>query len=104
MGKPTGFLEFTRELPKKRPVEERVHDYNEFIHLYEEEKLNHQAARCMDCGVPFCHNGCPVGNLIPDFIARTGKKLMKYFLPLTIFLSLPVAFVRHLVKVHVCWA
>ncbi len=67
MGKPTGFLEFTRELPKKRPVQERVHDYNEFVHLYEEERLNHQAARCMDCGIPFCHNGCPVGNLIPDF-------------------------------------
>ena len=67
MGKPTGFLEFTRELPKKRPVEERVQDYNEFVHLYEEERLNHQASRCMDCGIPFCHNGCPVGNLIPDF-------------------------------------
>ncbi|MGI8634902.1 MAG: glutamate synthase subunit beta, partial [Segetibacter sp.] len=67
MGKPTGFLEFTRELPRKRPVEERVHDYNEFVHLYEEERLNHQAGRCMDCGIPFCHNGCPVGNLIPDF-------------------------------------
>src|SRR3954466_11800671 len=67
MGKPTGFLEFTRELPEKRPVEERVHDFNEFVHLYEEEKLNQQAGRCMDCGIPFCHNGCPVGNLIPDF-------------------------------------
>lgn len=67
MGKPTGFLEYTRELPKKRPVAERVHDYHEFIHLYEADKLNHQAARCMDCGVPFCHNGCPLGNLIPDF-------------------------------------
>src|SRR4028118_1354951 len=67
MGKPTGFLEFTRELPKKRPVEERLHDFNEFVHLYEEEKLNNQAARCMDCGIPFCHNGCPVGNLIPDW-------------------------------------
>jgi glutamate synthase (NADPH/NADH) small chain len=67
MGKPTGFLEFTRELPRKRPAEERVNDYGEFVHLYEEERLNHQASRCMDCGIPFCHNGCPVGNLIPDF-------------------------------------
>jgi glutamate synthase (NADPH/NADH) small chain len=67
MGKPTGFLEFTRELPAKRPVEERLHDFKEFVHLHQEEKLNHQAARCMDCGIPFCHNGCPVGNLIPDF-------------------------------------
>ncbi len=67
MGKPTGFLEFTRELPPKRPVQERVFDYNEFVLRYEDEKLNKQAARCMDCGVPFCHNGCPLGNLIPDF-------------------------------------
>jgi len=77
MGKPTGFIEFTRELPEKRPVEDRVHDYNEFVHLYEEERLNRQAARCMDCGIPFCHNGCPVGNLIPDFndaIYRRGWK------------------------------
>jgi glutamate synthase (NADPH/NADH) small chain len=67
MGKPTGFLEFTRELPNKRPVEERVNDYQEFVHRFEQQKLNSQAARCMDCGVPFCHNGCPLGNMIPDF-------------------------------------
>ncbi|HEX8357511.1 MAG TPA: glutamate synthase subunit beta, partial [Segetibacter sp.] len=77
MGKPTGFLEFARELPKKRPVEERVHDYNEFVHLYEEERLNNQAARCMDCGIPFCHNGCPVGNLIPDFNDAIYRKSWK---------------------------
>ena len=67
MAKPNGFLEFTRELPTKRPVEERVHDFKEFIHAYEAEKLNQQAARCMDCGVPFCHHGCPLGNIIPEF-------------------------------------
>src|SRR5687767_12726898 len=67
MGKPTGFLEFTRELPTKRSVEERVNDYNEFVNRYPDEKLNQQSARCMDCGVPFCHNGCPLGNLIPEF-------------------------------------
>jgi glutamate synthase (NADPH/NADH) small chain len=77
MGKPTGFLEFTRELPKKRPVEERVHDFEEFVHLYEEERLNNQAARCMDCGIPFCHNGCPVGNLIPDFNDAIYRKNWK---------------------------
>jgi glutamate synthase (NADPH/NADH) small chain len=77
MGKPTGFLEFTRELPSKRPVEERVHDYNEFVHLYEEERLNRQAGRCMDCGIPFCHNGCPVGNLIPDFNDAIYRKSWK---------------------------
>ena len=67
MGKATGFLEFTREHPAKRPVGERVNDYNEFVHRYSEEKLNQQAARCMNCGVPFCHNGCPLGNIIPEF-------------------------------------
>jgi glutamate synthase (NADPH/NADH) small chain len=67
MAKPTGFLEFTRELPAMRPVEERVHDFKEFVHAYESEKLNHQAARCMDCAIPFCHHGCPLGNIIPEF-------------------------------------
>lgn len=67
MGKPTGFLEFDRELPGKRPVAERLHDYREFVNPYSPEKLNQQAARCMDCGVPFCHNGCPLGNIIPEF-------------------------------------
>jgi glutamate synthase (NADPH/NADH) small chain len=67
MAKPTGFLEFTRELPEKRPVQERINDYREFVHRFSDEKLNQQAARCMDCGVPFCHNGCPLGNFIPDF-------------------------------------
>ncbi len=67
MAKPTGFLEFTRELPTKRSVAERVQDYKEFVLAYEAEKLNQQSARCMDCGVPFCHHGCPLGNLIPEF-------------------------------------
>ncbi len=67
MGKPTGFIEFTRELPKKRPVAERKNDYREFVERYEDTTLNHQAARCMDCGIPFCHNGCPLGNIIPEF-------------------------------------
>ncbi|MDX2046192.1 MAG: glutamate synthase subunit beta [Chitinophagaceae bacterium] len=67
MGKPTGFLEFTRELPAKKPVEERIQNYHEFIERYSDEKLNQQAGRCMNCGVPFCHNGCPLGNVIPEF-------------------------------------
>jgi glutamate synthase (NADPH) small chain len=67
MGKPTGFLEFKRELPSKRPVHERRKDYKEFVNLYEPQQLNHQAARCMDCGIPFCHHGCPLGNVIPEF-------------------------------------
>ncbi|MDE3235626.1 MAG: glutamate synthase subunit beta [Bacteroidota bacterium] len=67
MGKPTGFTEFTRELPAKRSVEERLKDYKEFVLPYTEQKLNQQAARCMNCGVPFCHSGCPLGNVIPEF-------------------------------------
>ncbi len=67
MGKITGFLEFDRELPKKRAVEERIHDYKEIEPLPTETNANSQAARCMDCGIPFCHNGCPLGNVIPEF-------------------------------------
>jgi glutamate synthase (NADPH) small chain len=67
MGKPTGFMEFNRELPGKRPVAERVHDYKEFVQPYSHAELNRQSARCMNCGVPFCHNGCPLGNVIPEF-------------------------------------
>ncbi|HQX40986.1 MAG TPA: glutamate synthase subunit beta, partial [Niabella sp.] len=67
MGKPTGFLEFNRELPAKEPVEKRLQHYKEFAPLFPEQKLNNQAARCMDCGVPFCQSGCPLGNVIPEF-------------------------------------
>jgi glutamate synthase (NADPH/NADH) small chain len=74
MGKPTGFLEFKRELPSKRPVTERRKDYNEFVNLYEPEQLNKQAARCMNCGIPFCHHGCPLGNVIPEFNDAVYRK------------------------------
>lgn len=74
MGKPTGFLEFTREMPGKKPVEERLQHYNEFVDKYETEKLNQQAARCMNCGVPFCHSGCPLGNVIPEFNDAVYRK------------------------------
>lgn len=67
MGKVTGFKEFTRELPKKRPVEDRIKDYREFYIPFPKENVTKQAARCMDCGVPFCHTGCPLGNIIPDW-------------------------------------
>src|SRR6186713_1690843 len=67
MGKPTGFLEFSRELPSKRPVQERRNDYKEFVNLYKDQQLNQQASRCMNCGIPFCHHGCPLGNVIPEF-------------------------------------
>ncbi|MDE3211728.1 MAG: glutamate synthase subunit beta [Bacteroidota bacterium] len=77
MGKPTGFLEFTRELPAKRTVEERLQDYNEFIERFSDEKLNQQASRCMNCGIPFCHNGCPLGNVIPEFNDAVYRKNWK---------------------------
>ena len=67
MGKPTGFLEFTRELPQKRDVTVRVQDYREIEQPFSEEITRKQAARCMDCGTPFCHSGCPLGNIIPEF-------------------------------------
>ena len=76
MGKPTGFIEYLRELPVDRTPQERLHDWKEFHHHMEEEKLRHQGARCMDCGVPFCHtgklisgmaSGCPINNLIPEW-------------------------------------
>jgi glutamate synthase (NADPH) small chain len=67
MGNPTGFKEYTRELPGKEPVLERLQHYKEFVHRYSDTTLNQQAARCMDCGVPFCHHGCPLGNVIPEF-------------------------------------
>ena len=74
MGKPKGFLEFTRELPGKRPIHERKQDYNEFVSPYPAEQLNQQAARCMNCGIPFCHHGCPLGNVIPEFNDAVYKK------------------------------
>ncbi len=67
MGKPTGFLEFDRELPGKRDPKTRINDYQELYLDLGDKKTNQQAARCMDCGVPFCHTGCPLGNIIPDF-------------------------------------
>lgn len=67
MGKPTGFKEYGRELPSKTAPAERVKNYNEFVHEYPAEKLNEQSARCMNCGIPFCHSGCPLGNVIPEF-------------------------------------
>jgi glutamate synthase (NADPH/NADH) small chain len=67
MGKPTGFLEYNRELPKKRDPKTRVNDYRELYLDLDDKKTNEQAARCMDCGVPFCHTGCPLGNIIPEF-------------------------------------
>lgn len=67
MGKPTGFLEEGRALPEKRKVKDRLKDYYEVEGEVSTEITNKQAARCMDCGIPFCHSGCPLGNIIPEF-------------------------------------
>lgn len=67
MGKITGFKEFTRELPSKLSVLDRKKNDKEFVALFTPQQLNEQSARCMNCGVPFCHHGCPLGNIIPEF-------------------------------------
>jgi glutamate synthase (NADPH/NADH) small chain len=67
MGKITGFLEIQRKKPPTRPVPDRIRDWREVYLPYEESALREQTARCMDCGIPFCHQGCPLGNLIPDW-------------------------------------
>lgn len=79
MGKPTGFLEFDRALPDKVPATERLKSFHEFVGKFSETELNHQAARCMNCGVPFCHShtGCPLGNVIPEFNDAVYRKNWK---------------------------
>ncbi len=67
MGKPTGFLEITRHDHGYAPVEERVKHFRDFIVPLPEAAVREQAARCMDCGIPYCHRGCPVHNIIPDW-------------------------------------
>lgn len=67
MGKPTGFKEYDRILPAKASVSSRKNNYNEFVEPYSDEELYKQSARCMNCGIPFCHSGCPLGNVIPEF-------------------------------------
>jgi len=67
MGEVTGFMKYERELPKRRPIALRVLDWQEVYEPFPAENLETQAARCMDCGIPFCHNGCPLGNLIPEW-------------------------------------
>jgi len=75
MGKPTGFKEYKRQNAAERPIDERIQDYEEVYEPFLEYKLQRQAARCMNCGVPFCHIGCPLGNIIPEFndLAYKGR-------------------------------
>ena len=67
MGKVTGFVEFGRTPPERRPPSERVGDYREYYHRWSDQQATEQGGRCMDCAVPFCHMGCPLGNVIPEF-------------------------------------
>src|SRR5215510_6168029 len=67
MGKLKGFLETDRKVPKRLPVVERLHNWHEFEGKLDDGALSDQGARCMDCGIPFCHKGCPLGNIIPDW-------------------------------------
>jgi glutamate synthase (NADPH/NADH) small chain len=67
MGEVTGFMKYDRELPRRRPVPVRLRDWHEVYEPFPEDRLRTQAARCMDCGIPFCHTGCPLGNLIPEW-------------------------------------
>lgn len=67
MGDPRGFINNSRETPSRRPVDIRIQDWKEVYEPFNPDKLKKQASRCMDCGIPFCHNGCPLGNLIPEF-------------------------------------
>jgi glutamate synthase (NADPH/NADH) small chain len=75
MGDPRGFLKVSRQEEEERPVEERVRDWREIVLAAPFEQVNAQASRCMDCGIPFCHQGCPLGNLIPEWndLMHRGK-------------------------------
>lgn len=74
MADPRGFLKAGRETPTRRPVEVRIRDYREVYEPFDPEKLHAQASRCMDCGIPFCHSGCPLGNLIPEWNDLTYRE------------------------------
>lgn len=78
MGKPTGFLEVDRKGATKRPVSDRVNDYLEIELIPTPSETIDQASRCMDCGTPFCHNGCPLGNIIPEFNDAVYEENWKY--------------------------
>src|SRR5271155_2173808 len=67
MADPRGFMRYERSGPVRRPIEVRLRDWREVYNPFPKEDLTKQAARCMDCGIPFCHEGCPLGNLIPDW-------------------------------------
>ena len=67
MADPSGFLKHSRQGPARRPIPLRLRDWNEVYEPFAEQDTRAQAARCMDCGIPFCHQGCPLGNIIPEW-------------------------------------
>ena len=105
MGKVTGFKEFKRADESYKSVDNRVKNYNEFTVPLSDKEITEQGSRCMDCGIPFCHSGCPLGNLIPDFNhmvhRESGKKHHGFFILQIIFLSLQEDFVLRLARKHV---
>ena len=105
MAKITGFKEFKRQNFKRREVKDRVKDWKEIYFPWTEKQAGQQASRCMDCGVPFCNNGCPLGNLIPDWndLVSKGdwKKLYHNCMQLIIFLNLLAGFAQLHAKLHV---
>jgi heterodisulfide reductase subunit C len=106
MGQVDGFMKFDREMPQSRDKRERLKDYKEVYTPLSKEKVHEQSARCMDCGVPFCHNGCPLGITsrisTMRFIRASGRRRSKFLVAQIIFLSSPEEFVRHRVKQAVC--
>ena len=109
MGKVTGFMEFSRELPARRPPAERINDWFEIYQAFPEDKLRTQGARCMDCGVPFCHTGCPLNNIIPDwndlvYRGRWREAIAPVCTPPTTFPSSPAASAPRPAKPPACSA
>ena len=95
MGKPTGFLEYERKDRGYLPVEQRIRHYSEFVVPLSDAELGTQGARCMDCGIPFCHQGCPVNNIIPDWndlvYRQQWRDALEVLQSTTTFLSSPAA-------------
>lgn len=106
MGKPLGFKDFNRQTPKKLIANDRIKNWKEIYLNWPKTDIQDQGARCMDCGVPFCHTGCPLGNKIPEFndlvYKMNGKKLLKYYILQIISLNSPEEFALLHARPHVC--
>jgi glutamate synthase (NADPH/NADH) small chain len=89
MGKPTGFMEYSRLSEVSQPVDERLTNYKEFVLHLTDDQAKTQGARCMDCGIPFCMSGCPVNNIIPDWNDLVYRGNWIYCTPPTISPSSP---------------